>query len=208
MVMGKRLVTSIVLAGGKAKRFGGDKLSERIGDLTLMERALDRVRPVSDEILVVIAQGQPTPPLAPNAAQVIIDLYPGKSALGGIYTGLVAARSFRSLVVAADMPFLNTDLLRYMIEIAEPYDVVIPSIEGALEPLHAVYSRNCVGPMRRLVERGELRIRSFFDEVRVRYVEREEIERLDADRLSFFNVNTEVDLRRARQLWQSGGIQV
>ncbi|RLC94637.1 MAG: hypothetical protein DRI39_02280 [Chloroflexi bacterium] len=62
--------------------------------------------------------------------------------------------------------------------------------------------------MRRLVERGELRIRSFFDEVRVRYVEREEIERLDADRLSFFNVNTEVDLRRARQLWQSGGIQV
>jgi molybdopterin-guanine dinucleotide biosynthesis protein A len=206
--MDKSLVSSIILAGGKGKRFGRDKLSEKIGDLTLMERALDRVRPVSDEILVVIAQGQAEPQPSPAAAQVIFDLYPGKSALGGIYTGLVASHSSHSLVVAADMPFLNTELLSYMIESAASYDVVIPRVDSALEPLHAVYSKKCVDPMRRQIERGELRIRAFFAEVSVRYVEKEEIATFDTDHLSFFNVNTEADLRWARELWQSGSRQV
>jgi molybdopterin-guanine dinucleotide biosynthesis protein A len=205
-VTNKSDLTSIVLAGGRGKRFGRDKLSEVIGDRTLLQRVIDRLDGLSSQILVVIAQGQSQPCMLPTSAQVIVDLYPEKGALGGIYTGLVASHSLHSLVVAADMPFLNTALLHYMIENSPVYDVVIPRIDGTLEPLHAIYSKNCLTYMQQQVERGEFRIRNFFGRVKVRYVEQAEIDRFDPQHLSFFNINTLADLRRAKKLLRKSGV--
>lgn len=196
-------MTSIVLAGGKGLRLGRDKLSQRIGGRTLLERVVDRLSLVSSEILIVIAQGQPKPALPQT--KVVVDLYPGKGALGGIYTGLVAAQSFHVLVVAADMPFLNPSLLRYLIQVSPTYDVIIPRIKDELEPLHAIYSKNCLAPIQRQIEQGKLKVRDFLDQVRVRYVEEAEINRFDPKKLSFFNINTSADLGRARALLKEPG---
>lgn len=194
------MITSIVLAGGKGKRLGRAKLSEKIGGCTLCERAIDRLVPVSDEILVVVAQGQPIPDL-PASAKVLIDLYPDKGALGGIYTGLVASSSFHNLVVACDMPFLNPALLRYLIQISPGFDAVIPRDEyGRLEPLHVVYSKNCIDPIHRQLQQDNLKINGFLDKVRVRYVGNEEVDRFDQQHLSFFNINTQADLEKARDM--------
>ncbi len=196
-------MTSIVLAGGKGLRLGRNKLSEMVGDRTLLERVVDRLSLVGDEILIVIAQGQPKLVLPPT--KVVVDLYPGKGALGGIYTGLVAAQSFHSLVVAADMPFLNLPLLRYLIQVSPTHDVIIPRIKDELEPLHAIYSKNCLAPIQQQIEQGKLKVRDFLDQVRVRYVEEAEINRFDPRKLSFFNINTLADLGRARALLKESG---
>ncbi len=196
-------MTSIVLVGGKGLRLGRDKLSEMIGGRTLLERVIDCLSLVGDEILVVIAQGQPKPALP--STKVVVDLYPGKGALGGIYTGLVAAQSFHSLVVAADMPFLNPSLLRYLIQVSPTFDAVIPMIKGELEPLHAIYSKNCLAPIQQQIEQGKLKVRDFLDQVRVRYVEEAEINRFDPKKLSFFNINTSADLGKARALLKESG---
>lgn len=196
-------MTSIVLAGGKGLRLGRDKLSEMIGDRTLLERIIDRLSLVSGEILIVIAQGQPKPALPPT--KVVVDLYPGKGPLGGIYTGLVAAQSFHSLVVAADMPFLNLSLLRYLIQVSPTYDVILPRIKDELEPLHAIYSKNCLVPIQQQIEQGKLKVRDFLGQVRVRYVEEAEISRFDPKNLSFFNINTLADLGRAKALLKESG---
>ena len=45
-----------------------------------------------------------------------------------------------------------------------------------------------------------IKVTGFFDSVKVRYVEKDEIERFDTEHLSFFNVNTMADLERARKL--------
>ncbi len=191
-------MTSIVLAGGKGLRLGRNKLAQMIGDRTLLERVVDRLSLLSGEILVVIAQGQPKP--AVPQTKVVVDLYPGKGVLGGIYTGLVAAQSFHVLVVAADMPFLNSSLLRYLIQLSPAYDVIIPKIGDELEPLHAIYSKNCLAPIQQQIEQGKLKVRDFLDQVRVRYVEEAEINRFDPKKVSFFNINTSADLGKARAL--------
>ncbi len=191
-------MTSIVLAGGKGRRLR-DKLSKTIGGRTLLQRVIGSLSLLSEEVLVVIAQEQPKPAAA---IEVVVDLYPGGGALGGIYSGLVRARSLYNLVVAGDMPFLNPFLLRYLIQLSPGFDVVIPRIEGKLEPLHAVYSKNCLVPIQQRIEQGELKIGGFLEQVRVRYVEEAEIDRLDPKHLSFFNINTLADLRRARAMWK------
>lgn len=196
-------MTSIVLAGGRGVRLGQDKLWETIGDRAMIQRVIDPLTSLSDEILVVIAQGQAEPAL-PAVAKVVVDLYPGGGTLGGIYTGLVASSSSHSLVVACDMPFLNPSLLRYLVQISPGTDIVIPKVGEKLQPLHAIYSKECLDTLRQQVEQGKRRVSDFVElmkiKYKVRHVEEAEIDKFDPGHLSFFNVNTPADLERARAL--------
>lgn len=194
-------MTSIVLAGGRSLRLGRQKFMELIAGESLIERVIGRLSLLGNEILIVISQRQAMIPLSLSpGAKTVADLYPGKSSLGGIYTGLVLSTCCHNLVVACDMPFLNLDLLRYMIDLSPDFDIVIPRIGDEMEPLHAVYSKNCQAPIERLLKQDNLKITDFFDSVRVRYVDKDELDRFDPEHLSFFNINTQADLKRAKVL--------
>jgi len=190
-------VTSIVLAGGKNLRLGRSKALETIGGKSLIDYVFERLRPLTSQILIVTSREQSDLPAA-CGTEVLVDLYPDKGPLGGIYTGLLASQSSHCVVVACDMPFLNTELLRYIIELSPGFDAVVPRLwEGMVEPLHAIYSKSCLDNMKTQLERNQLGINSFFSTVRVRYVERAECQRFDPQLLSFFNINCQLDLDRA-----------
>jgi molybdopterin-guanine dinucleotide biosynthesis protein A len=155
--------------------------------------------PLSVEVLLSVSQ-EPTPFADVLGVRTVVDSVPGRGVLGGLHTTLTASRTWHNLVVACDMPFLNAGLLRHMAGLARGYDLVVPRLEGQTEPLHAIYSKGCIGPITRLLEQGHRRIADMFPLVRVCYVEQEEVERYDLHRLSFFNVNTEADLERAREI--------
>ncbi len=195
-------VSYIILAGGKSTRLGRNKVFEIIGQKSLLERAVSCLSSFKSEVIVVKAKDSSLPQLAGYPElRIITDIYPGKGSLGGIYTGLVASKAFYNMVVACDMPFLNLDLLRYMIDLAQEYDVVIPKVDDEiLEPLHAVYSRNCIPPLEFLIKENRLSILELFPMVKVRNVANSEINRFDPLHLSFFNINTEADLQKGLKL--------
>ncbi len=191
----------IVLAGGKSVRLGRDKVREIIGNVSLLERTVATLAKLHTDILIVTAEKQPVPvSIRYPGVRMVNDVYPGKGSLGGLYSGLVASQTFYNFVVACDMPFLNERLVAYLLSVCEGYDVVIPRVDNHIEPLHAVYSKNCVRPIENLFNRGELQIFQFFPEVRVRHIETESIDKYDPDHLSFFNINTPTDLARAREI--------
>ena len=196
-------VTSIVLAGGKNRRLGRSKALETVGGKNLIEHVIERLKPLTSQILIVTSRERSNL-LAVGKAEILVDLYPDKGPLGGIYTGLLAARSLRSVVVACDMPFLNQALLSYMMQISASFDLVIPRFNNMVEPLHAVYSKDCLAPIERLLKLGKLSLLELLTLTNVRYVEAEEINRFDSEHLSFFNVNTEDDLEKARKLVKEG----
>lgn len=133
--------------------------------------------------------------------RIVTDIYPDTGPLGGICTGLTVTNSFYSLVIASDMPFLSRPLLDYMAKGVAGFDVVVPRLsENKVEPLHAVYSKECLPYAIRHLEMGDRNIISFLPEVRVRYIEVAEIDRFDPGHLSFFNINTEADLKMAREM--------
>ena len=195
------LVSGVALAGGQSKRLGRNKAVEKVGDQLLIDRVIQRLSQVTSETVVVVAEEAkvadlPLPPWVRTTA----DLYPGSGSLGGILTGISAAQGKYSVVVACDMPFLNVDLLRFMLDLVSEYDAVVPRIKGRPEPLHAVYSRNCLEPIEERLLAGELKIAGFFDEINVGYVEEDEITTFDPYFLSFFNINTQRDLDKALSL--------
>lgn len=190
-------VTSIILAGGKNLRLGRNKALEIIGGRSLIERVIERLSPLSNQILIVTSRERVNLPTA-GKAEILVDLYPEKGPLGGIYTGLMASQSSHCIVVACDMPFLNSKLLGYMIGLSGNYDAVVPRLgEGVLEPLHAIYAKSCLSKMKLHLERNQLQITSFLNTIHLRFLERAECQRLDPQLLSFFNINFPSDIDRA-----------
>jgi molybdopterin-guanine dinucleotide biosynthesis protein A len=174
---------------------------ERINNQRLIERTIERLSPPAQTILVITSQEQFDIIAASLLnAKVVVDLCPGKGALGGIYTGLACADSFYSLVVGCDMPFLNSNLLSYIIECVESFDAVVPRVRGMVEPLHAVYSKKCLGPIQKMMQEDRLEISYLFNLVKTRYVGEDELVKFDSQHLSFFNINTVADLGKARRL--------
>jgi molybdopterin-guanine dinucleotide biosynthesis protein A len=191
-------ISAVILAGGRSTRLGQDKAFLKIDGQTLVERLVERLAQLSEEIIIVTNHVDKYEHLE---AIVVTDLVPGKAALGGLHSGLSTASNPHSLVVACDMPFLNLSLLRYMQGIAASYEVVIPRVGEFAEALHAIYAKSCLPYVERQLQSGDLQISHFFPAVRVRYVEQEEIETFDPDHLSFFNINSQEDLEKAREIW-------
>jgi molybdopterin-guanine dinucleotide biosynthesis protein A len=200
-------ISCIVLAGGKGSRLGHNKAEVLISEKSLFQWVLCRVSFLKSEVIVVAgADGLASWQADYSGHKVVTDIYPDRGPLVGIYTGLTVAKSFHSLAVGCDMPFLNRALLSHMIEVAPGFDVVIPRVDDMVEPLHAVYSKGCLAPIEGMVERGDLSIHSLLGLVRVRYVDSDEIDRFDPEHLSLFNVNTLDELERARSLVEQGAV--
>lgn len=194
-------ISFIVLAGGKSIRLGRDKIREVIGEKTLLQWVISSISCFDTEILLITAEKEPVPDnIRYHKIKTAMDIYPGKGSLGGIYSGVVNSKSFYNFVVAGDMPFINRSLLQYMMQVSQGFDVVVPRLGKRLEPLHAIYSKNCIKPMEDLLNQGELQIFRFFPGVKIRYVEAEEVEKYDPKHLSFFNINNEEDLNKAKNI--------
>jgi molybdopterin-guanine dinucleotide biosynthesis protein A len=193
-------MTSIILAGGKSLRLGRSKALQAIGGKSLIQWVVDRLTILSTEIIIATAHGEAIPCSSAVRIKTAADIYPGKGPLVGIYSGLIASSNSRAIVVGCDTPFLSVSLLEYMTQVCFTFDVVVPRIKNKLEPLCAVYSKNCLDPIQGLLKQDERRIRKLFGMVKVNYIEEDEINRFDPEHLSFFNINTQDDLERARKL--------
>ncbi len=180
-------MTGIVLAGGESRRMGVDKAHLLINGVPMVERVIRALRSVCGHVIVV----SNTPEAYSRYdVEVTRDAFNSRGSLVGIYSGLLRSREDQNLIVACDMPCLNTGLLHYMAEIAGDYDVVLPKVGSFIEPLHAVYRRGLTAVIEDHLRRDHRRIRDIFGGLRMRYVTEEEISRFDPAQRSFINLNT------------------
>jgi molybdopterin-guanine dinucleotide biosynthesis protein A len=187
-------VTGIILAGGKSLRFGRNKAIEKIAGMTLIERVVKHLIPITGRIILV-TDGDNKFFSEIKSAEVTTDIYPAKGPLGGIYTGLSASYTIANIVVACDMPFLNAMLLEHMVNLSPGFDAVIPRWpNNQIEPLHGIYSNKCVPIMKKHLETNKLSISDCLNEMHILYLNQNEFSKFDPEFLSFFNVNNQTDI--------------
>ena len=191
-------VTGVIQAGGKSTRMGGHpKALLELGGRRIIERVVDAVAPVVDDVLVVTN----TPDLyAFLGLPMVADVYPERGSLGGIFSGLAAAAGEAAFTVACDMPFLHREVVRLVVARAAEGDVVIPRIGEQLETMHAVYGKACLPHIEARLQAGRLKIVGFFESVRVVEIGETEIAHYRTPHVAFMNVNTPEELERARAL--------
>lgn len=142
------MVSIAILAGGKSKRMGQDKAFLQVGKKMVIERVIERVQPLTDDLF--ISTNTPDAFSRFNLPMVG-DIHPNKAALGGIYSAIHAAQHQNVLIVACDMPFLNVDLLSYLIQLSATADVVAPFINPPQpETMHTVYNKACLPAIKKI----------------------------------------------------------
>jgi len=191
-------VAGIVLAGGLSSRIGEDKGQLTLDGEPLAKRALKTMSTLFKE-LIYVTNDPMTAPAYPGI-KLAKDEVPHLGPLGGILAGLKISKAPRAFVVGYDMPFVSLELAGFLVGYDLTADIVVPKTGGRYEPLHAVYSRACIPVIADQLAAGNRRVIGFYDKVKVVAVDEPELRRIDPELLSFFNINTADDLKRAAEL--------
>lgn len=197
------MLTVVIQAGGESRRMGQDKGLAPFLGTPLIERVFKRLSPIADDLFVVTQHPEQYSFLG---APLVHDKIPGRGALGGLYTALSLAKELPDqavAVIACDMPFASPALIQYQYNLLlqNGVDVVIPGQNDRVEPFHAVYRRRtCLPAVEAAIQAGKWRADSWFQDVQIHYLSREEVLRFDPLLRAFLNVNTPDELRQAERL--------
>jgi molybdopterin-guanine dinucleotide biosynthesis protein A len=188
--------SAAILAGGRARRLGGqDKSALIIDGVRLLDRQLAALRPLTDRILIV---GYPGP--VPEPCSVVSDLRPGTGPLGAIVTALSVATTDRVLVLAADMPFLTTAFLDFLARVDQTAEAVVPVTGTRWHPLCAMYRRLAAPTLEAALDRGERIVRDAVARLHPILVGEDRLAPYDPDGRVLANVNTPEDLDHWRAM--------
>lgn len=179
-------VTGVILAGGKSLRYGRNKAMVKIDGIPLIERVINVMGSLFRHLILITN----TPDeYAYLKLPMHEDLIKGLGPIGGIFTALMTIKNQAGFFVACDMPYLNQELIHYMVEVRYDFDAVVPRIHEGTEALHALYGKRCLPPIKRLIDSSQYQIFRFFPNISVRYIDENEISRFDPQLESFFNIN-------------------
>ena len=187
----------IILAGGHSSRYGKDKCTLSLGGRSLIEIVSQILKAVCADVFVV-SKGQN---YSLAGVHSVFDDDQRQTPLAGILKGIKESGFDNNIIVACDMPFLNPDCLRVLIDNAAGYESVIPVINGRPEPLHGIYSTEALAVLEKM-DIENVKIRDFLRKINTLYLSEEYFIEQDPELLSFFNINTEDDYEKALKLEQ------
>ena len=200
--------TLVINAGGQSRRMGQPKalLPMPPQQTPLLRHLWQRLQAIAERTILIA--NDPTLAEQAGIADAVTqypDRYHDAGPLGGIATGLALCDDW-AILVACDMPFADPDLFRYLKLLTGEkrtgekrdgtqgyWDAIVPVVNGFAEPLHALYHRRSLPHIEQRLARGERRATSFYADIHVRYVQEEELRRIDPQLRSFINVNTPED---------------
>lgn len=201
------MLTVCIQAGGASSRMGEDKALKPFLGRPLIQRVIDRLSPIADEVIVTTNRPADYGFLG---LRLFPDLKPDRGALGGLYTAIASATHPIAAVVACDMPFASAGLIEGMsrLLVEEEADVVIAKSEEGYEPLHAVYRREtCLPAIESAIDADLWKVIAWFPQVRVVELSAEEAKSFDPQGLAFWNVNTPEEFARAEEIAKNQSTQ-
>lgn len=192
-------MNAIILAGGKNERMAKKKAFLKLRKKPIIGIVIGNLQPLFEEVIIVTNFLQKYEHLK---VKVVKDVISYCGPLGGLYSGLKESKSHYNFVTGCDMPFLKIPLIKHLVDNCKGNDVTIPKFDGFLEPLCAIYSRNCLEAIKEELDKNNLALRSIFTKVRIKYILKKDLLRFDPDLISFFNINTAKDMERAKKLFK------
>ncbi len=199
------MLTVVIQAGGASSRMGEDKALKPFLGRPLIQRVIERLSPLADE--VIVTTNRPVDYAFLNL-RLVADLKPGRGALGGLYTAIASAADPFVAVVACDMPFASPvffESARRLI-VQEGADVVVAKTEEGYEPFHALYRREtCLPAIEAAIAADQWKVISWFSQVKVRVLTPDEMKGFDPSGLCFWNLNTPEEFSEAESRAQLPG---
>jgi molybdopterin-guanine dinucleotide biosynthesis protein A len=186
---------------------GRDKGGLNFGGVPLILHTARLLEPLVTEVTVVGSTGRYANlglRAIPDHAQVQPGPgRPGCGPLAGISTALTETRSPWNLIVACDLPYLSAKWLDWLLSraVRSRGQVIVPRTERGIEPLAAVYRRECGAPIAAALARGVRKVSDAIEELRVEFVYPREWREIDPSGLTLRNMNAPGDYEAALKWW-------
>jgi molybdopterin-guanine dinucleotide biosynthesis protein A len=181
--------TGIILSGGKSSRMGTDKAFIRFREQLLIEYPLKLLTPFCNEILI----SANTEEYKRFGFEVVYDEFPGCGPIGGIFSSLSHSSSDWNIVVGCDTPYLTGEILTRLCAETGDYDCVVPMHDGQIEPLVALYHKNCLSKFFENINEGQYSLRSVIKKLNCCYVDVADL--IEENPLLFSNFNSPADIQ-------------
>jgi len=182
--------SAAILAGGRARRFGGRDKSRLVVDgRSILDRQIAELSALADEILIVGPTRMWDAPV-PAGVGLVADRLADCGPLGGLDAAFGAARHDTIVLVACDMPFVTAGLLGHLLSVVDGADAAVPRTDRGYHPLCAVYTRRCAPEVAQLLAENRLAMQELLERVRLREVGLDEIERFGPAARLLANVNS------------------
>ena len=190
--------TVFILAGGNSSRMGQNKAFLKIGGQNEITRLVDLFKKITNNIVIVTNDFEAYKSLN---LPLVEDIRKGFGPLAGIEAALNYTKTENNLVVACDMPFIDTKTCLQILSQLEGYDAVVPLIEGTRHPLFAAYRKSVLPLLSETLDNKDRKILFFLNKIRVNYIKEEDFPELDGT--SFFNMNNPEEYEEAKRIYNS-----
>lgn len=183
-------VHAVILAGGKSSRMGvpKDQLPWREG--TFLTEMGKEILAMGLPCLIVSNEPERIPAelAEQDGVSVTPDLVPSAGPVSGLVTAFRLCAEDVLLVLSCDLPFMDRTQMASLLAYAagkDGWDAVIPTAQGRIHPLCALYRKSTQPRWEKALEQGDLRL---MNTIRQLYV----LEVPDGwlDPWALFNVNT------------------
>ena len=199
--MDTKSITCAILAGGKSRRFGKNKLLLEYKGKSFLQLTIDKLSEISKEIIIAGRNFEEIQACT-YKYKCFKDDYNLKASIVGIHTALKYSNNDMVLVIAGDLPLLKSEVLKLLVSkyISYNCEAVIPVVRGFIEPLVAMYSRKTLNIIEENIENNKLKIADFIKKIKVCKILEKEIKVVDPELVSFFNINTKEDYSKLLQM--------
>lgn len=189
-------VTGIILAGGKSSRMGADKGMQSLCGKPLISYTIKVLSELCSTILISTSSDA----YLSFGYKIVADEIPGIGPMGGIYSALKQSKTEKNLVLSCDLPFVSKELLTYILENSEGFQVAVPwQGEQHYEPLCGFYNLSILDQMNTFIQNRNYKLPDLFETVRInRLVINNKSDFYSED--LFLNVNSKHDLATAENL--------
>ncbi len=159
----KKLFSGYILAGGKSRRMGKNKAFLSFGGETFAEHAISSLSTICENVKIVLNDSEQQSRFQKVLPEVsiIFDVFKNRGALGGIHTALTDCETEFAVILACDLPLVDSSVIEKLSEIAvnadEPVAAIVPKQkDGRLQPLCAIYRKSvCLAKLEELFEKNE-----------------------------------------------------
>jgi molybdenum cofactor guanylyltransferase len=175
-------VTGIILAGGRSERMGSDKGLMVWKGKPLVQYSIEALRPFCYHIIISTNNDK----YAGFGFPLLKDEYPNIGPMGGLHAGLKASKTEHNLFLSCDMPLINEEVIRLLLQNSENYQAVVPVVDKQFFPVCSYYHSSVLPMLEQEIKAGLYKTILFLQRLRFKELL---ITGLRLKKL-FFNINT------------------
>ena len=197
MIKGVKLLkdfgSAVILCGGKSSRMGFDKSTIKVRNKFLIEIIGEQLEQVFENIVLLSNDKER---LWNTKYMVVEDIIANSGPVGAIYTALKQASSKYVFITACDMPIINLDYIKYMMELIKSEDLegVVSYKSEYVEPLYAFYSIDMINTFEKEIKKNNFRLLDIIKSSKTHYIEEKKWREYCNNVDIFTNLNYESDL--------------